>query len=76
MLRACIIDFKGNWDDHLPLIELSYNNIYHSSICMEPFETLYGRICRSPIGWFEIGESSLLCPEIVYEALEKVRMIK
>jgi len=60
MLRACVIDFKGNWDDHLPLIEFSYNNSYHSSIVMAPFEALYGRRCRSPVGWFEVGEFALL----------------
>ncbi|WMV24685.1 hypothetical protein MTR67_018070 [Solanum verrucosum] len=54
MLRACVIDFKGNWDDHLPLIEFAYNNSYHSSIAMAPFEALYGRRCRSPVGWFEL----------------------
>ena len=53
MLRACLIDFKGNWDDHLPLIEFAYNNSYHSSIKMAPYEALYERKCRSPIGWFE-----------------------
>ena len=42
MLRACVIDFRGSWDDHLPLIEFSYNNIYNSSIAMAPFEALYG----------------------------------
>ncbi|KAH0720584.1 hypothetical protein KY290_005079 [Solanum tuberosum] len=56
MLRARVIDFKGNWDDHLRLIEFSYNNNYHSSIGMAPFEALYVRRCRSPIGWFEVGE--------------------
>ena len=76
MLRACVIDFRGNWDDHLPLIEFSYNNSYHSSIGMAPFEALYGRRCRSPVGWFEVGESSILGPEIIHEALEKVRVIK
>ncbi|KAH0739400.1 hypothetical protein KY290_038105 [Solanum tuberosum] len=60
MLRACVIDFKGNWDDHLPLIEFAYNNIYHLSIYMAPFEALYGRRCRSPIGWFEVGEVALI----------------
>ena len=45
MLRACVIDFRGNWDDHLPLIEFSYNNSYHSSIGMAPFEALYDRRC-------------------------------
>ncbi|WMV45972.1 hypothetical protein MTR67_039357 [Solanum verrucosum] len=43
MFRECVIDFKGNWDDHLPLLEFAYNNSYHSSIAMAPFEALYGR---------------------------------
>ncbi|WMV42083.1 hypothetical protein MTR67_035468 [Solanum verrucosum] len=50
MLRACVIDFQGNWDDHLPLIQFAYNNSYYSSIQMAPYEAFYGRICRSPIG--------------------------
>ncbi|WMV37848.1 hypothetical protein MTR67_031233 [Solanum verrucosum] len=50
LLRVCVIDFKGNWDDHFPLIEFSYNNSYHSSISMAQFDVLYGRRCRSPIG--------------------------
>ena len=72
MLRACIIDFKGCLDDHLPLIEFSYNNSYYSSISMPHFEAQYGRRCRSLIGWFEVGESLLLYPDIIYEAVEKV----
>ena len=71
-----MMDFRGRWDDHLPLIEFSYNNSYHSSIGMEQFEALYGRRCRSPIGWFEFGDLSILGPEIIHEALEKVRVIK
>ena len=50
MLRAYMIDFGGHWDKFLHLAEFSYNNIYHSSIDMAPFEPLYGRRCRSPIG--------------------------
>ncbi|XP_060178236.1 uncharacterized protein LOC132608184, partial [Lycium barbarum] len=76
MLRACVLDFKGNWDDHLPLIEFSYNNSYHASIGMAPFEALYGRRCRSPIGWFEVGEAELLGPDLVYQAMEKVKLIQ
>ncbi|WMV59546.1 hypothetical protein MTR67_052931 [Solanum verrucosum] len=57
MLRESVIDFKGNWDDHLPLIEFAYNNSYHSSIVMAPFEALYGRRCRSPVRWFEVAQS-------------------
>ncbi|WMV30034.1 hypothetical protein MTR67_023419 [Solanum verrucosum] len=54
MLKACVIDFKGSWDDHLPLIEFAYNNSHHSSIQMASYEALYGRRCRSPVGWFEV----------------------
>ncbi|XP_015165286.1 uncharacterized protein [Solanum tuberosum] len=43
---------------------------------MAPFEALYGRRCRSPVGWFEVGEMALLGPDLVMEALEKVRMIR
>ena len=50
MLRSCVIDFKGSWDYHLPLIEFAYNNSYHSSIQMAPYEALYGCRCRSPVG--------------------------
>ncbi|XP_070013219.1 uncharacterized protein [Nicotiana sylvestris] len=57
MLRACVLDFKGSWDDHFPLIEFAYRNSFHASIQMAPFKALYGRRCRSPIGWFEIGEA-------------------
>ncbi|GJT62015.1 putative reverse transcriptase domain-containing protein [Tanacetum coccineum] len=57
MLRAYVIDFGGSWDVHLPLAEFSYYNSYHSSIRCAPFEALYGRKCRSPVLWDEIGES-------------------
>ncbi|GKB80425.1 putative reverse transcriptase domain-containing protein [Tanacetum coccineum] len=51
MLRACVMDFRKGWDRHLPLIEFSYNNSYHTSIKAAPFEALYGRKCCSPICW-------------------------
>ncbi|GJW72665.1 putative reverse transcriptase domain-containing protein [Tanacetum coccineum] len=57
MLRACVIDFGGSWDQHLPLVEFSHNNSYHASIKAAPFEALYGRKCRSPICWSEVGDS-------------------
>ncbi|GJT20234.1 retrovirus-related pol polyprotein from transposon TNT 1-94 [Tanacetum coccineum] len=64
MLRACVIDFGKGWDRHLPLIEFSYNNRYHTSIKATPFEALYGRKCRSPILWAEVGDTQLTGPEI------------
>ncbi|GJU09892.1 putative reverse transcriptase domain-containing protein [Tanacetum coccineum] len=72
MLRACVIDFGGSWDVHLPLAEFSYNNSYHSSIRCAPFEALYGRKCRSPVLCAEIGESSLIGHELVQETTDKV----
>ncbi|XP_070029575.1 uncharacterized protein [Nicotiana sylvestris] len=74
MMCACVIDFGGNWDDHLPLIEFAYNNSYQASIGMAPYEALYGRRCRSPVGWFEPAEVPLIGPEFVCEALEKVQL--
>jgi len=62
MLRACVLDFGGSWDDHLHLVEFSYNNSYQASIQMAPFEALYGRKCRSPVYWDDIGERQILGP--------------
>nr|GEW94999.1 reverse transcriptase domain-containing protein [Tanacetum cinerariifolium] len=60
MLRACVIDFGNGWERHLPLIEFSYNNSYHASIKAAPFEALYGRKCRSPVCWAEVGDKVML----------------
>ncbi|GKB37322.1 putative reverse transcriptase domain-containing protein [Tanacetum coccineum] len=60
MLRACVFDFGGSWDVHLLLVEFLYNNIYHSSVRCAPFKALYGRKCRSPIMWAEVGEGQLI----------------
>ncbi|GJY13998.1 putative reverse transcriptase domain-containing protein [Tanacetum coccineum] len=76
MLRACVIDFGKGWDRHLPLIEFSYNNSYHTSIKAAPFEALYGRKCRSPVCWAEVGDAQLTGPEIVRETTEKIIQIK
>ncbi|GJX34113.1 reverse transcriptase domain-containing protein [Tanacetum coccineum] len=76
MLRACVMDFGGSWDTHLPLIEFSYNNSYHKSIKCSPFEALYGRKCRSPVIWNKVGESQLAGPELVQETTEKIVQIR
>ncbi|GKE54554.1 putative reverse transcriptase domain-containing protein [Tanacetum coccineum] len=76
MLRACVIDFGKGWDRHLPLVEFSYNNSYHTSIKAAPFEALYGRKCRSPICWAEVGDAQLTSPEIIRETTEKIIQIK
>ncbi|GKE37446.1 putative reverse transcriptase domain-containing protein, partial [Tanacetum coccineum] len=56
MLIACVLKFGGSWDVHLPLVEFLYNNSYHSSVRCAPFEAMYGRKCRLPIIWAEVGE--------------------
>jgi hypothetical protein len=76
MLRACVIDFGNGWANHLPLIEFSYNNSYHSSIKAAPFEALYGRKCRSPVCWAEVGEVQLTGPEMVRDTTEKIVKIR
>ncbi|KAI3760166.1 hypothetical protein L1987_50557 [Smallanthus sonchifolius] len=76
MLRACALDFGGSWDDHLPLAEFSYNNSYHSSIGMPPFEALYGRKCRTPVCWGEIGQRELGSVEVVKETNDSIDQIR
>ncbi|GJY96788.1 putative reverse transcriptase domain-containing protein [Tanacetum coccineum] len=76
MLRACVIDFGKGWDRHLPLVEFSYNNSYHTSIKAAPFEALYDRKCRSPIFWAEIGDAQLTGPKIIHETTKKIIQIK
>ncbi|GJT40148.1 putative reverse transcriptase domain-containing protein [Tanacetum coccineum] len=76
MLRACVMDFGKGWDRHLPLIEFSYNNSYHTIIKVAPFEALYDRKCRSPICWAEVGDAQLTGPEIIRKTTEKIIQIK
>ncbi|GKA08992.1 putative reverse transcriptase domain-containing protein [Tanacetum coccineum] len=76
MLRACVLDFGKGWDKHLPLVEFSYNNNYHTNIKAVPFEALYGRKCRSPICWAEFRDRQLTGPEIIHETTEKIVQIK
>ncbi|GJY70535.1 putative reverse transcriptase domain, ribonuclease H-like domain, aspartic peptidase domain protein [Tanacetum coccineum] len=76
MLHACVIDFGSGWDKHLPLAEFSYNNSYHASIKAAPFEALYGRKCRSPVCWSEVGDAQLTGPEMIRETTEMIVQIK
>ena len=76
MLRACVIEFGGHWDKFLLLAKFSYNNSYHSSIDMALFEALYGRRCRSPIGWFDAFEVRPWGTDLLRESLDKVKFIQ
>ena len=76
MLRAYVLDHKGNWEEHLLLVEFAYNNNYQASIQMTPYEALYGRPCISPICWTEVGESSVTGPDLIRDTSEKVSSIQ
>ena len=75
-LRACVLDHKGSWEEQLPLVEFAYNNSYQASIRMAPYEALYGRPCRSPLCWTEVGESSITGPDLIRDTSEKVSLIR
>ena len=69
ILKACLLDLKGSWDEHFPLIEFTYNNSYQASIQMVPYKALYWRPCQSSICWTEVGERSTTGPELISETL-------
>ena len=76
MLRTYILEWKGDWERQLPLIEFAYNNSFHESIGMASFEALYERPCRSSLCWEEVGDHQLLGPEVVQETLKKIQLIQ
>ncbi|WRX11508.1 Reverse transcriptase domain - like 10 [Theobroma cacao] len=76
MLRACVIDFIGSWDRHLPLVEFTYNNSFQSSVGMAPYEALYGRKCRTPLCWDEVGERKLVSVELIELTNDKIKVIR
>ncbi|GJV09049.1 putative reverse transcriptase domain-containing protein [Tanacetum coccineum] len=76
MLCACVIDFGSGWDCHLPLVEFAYNNSYHVSIKVVPYEALYERKYRSPVCWSEVGDSQLTGPKLIHDTTEKIVQIK
>jgi hypothetical protein len=76
MLRLCVLDFKGKWIKYLPLVEFAYNNRFQSTIAMAPYEALYGRKCRSPLYWDEVGKRQLIGPKIIQDMKDKVALIQ
>ncbi|GAU30442.1 hypothetical protein TSUD_392550 [Trifolium subterraneum] len=76
MLRACVLEDGGNWRKHLHLVEFAYNNSYHASIGMAPYEALYGRKCRTPLCWTEVGDKGVLGPDIIQETTMKIKSVK
>jgi hypothetical protein len=72
MLRAYALKYRKSWDKSLQHAEFSYNNSYQASIKMAPYETLYGRQCRTPLFWSQTGESQVFRPEVLKDAERQV----
>ncbi|MGV7988761.1 hypothetical protein PJP10_30745, partial [Mycobacterium kansasii] len=70
------MDFKDSWDDCLPDAEFAYNNSFQASIGMARYEAWYGHPCRAPHCWAEVGERSLIGPELVQTTSEKIDIIR
>ena len=75
-MRAYVFQFHGNQDEHIPLMEFAYNNSYHSSIEMAPYEAIYGRKCRSPVYQDVEGLRQLEGPEIIQITVDKIQIVK
>jgi hypothetical protein len=76
MLRACVLEHQGSWDQNLPWAKFSYNNSYQESFKMAPFEVLYGHRCHTPLNWIELGEKVVVRADLVEEAEAIVRRIQ
>jgi hypothetical protein len=76
MLRACVLTYGKDWEKSLSYAKFSYNNSYQANLGMSPFEALYGRKCRTPLMWSEVGEWILLKPFLIKEAEDRVAEIR
>ena len=71
-----VLDRDGSWETALPLIEFAYNTSFQATIGMALYEALYGRKCRSPLYWDEVGERRALGLDAVEEMVGIVRQIR
>ncbi|KAH9311968.1 hypothetical protein KI387_027003, partial [Taxus chinensis] len=76
MLRMYYMDQQYKWEEYLPLVEFAYNNTYHASLKMTPFEELYERKCRTPVSWDSIEDREVIGPEILTEMEQQVKLIR
>jgi hypothetical protein len=76
MLRMYVMDNQTHWEKYLPLVEFAYNNNFHSSISMPPYEALYGRPCRTSLSWERLEDQVTVGPELIQEMEEQVIQIR
>jgi hypothetical protein len=76
MIRMYVMDNQTQWEKYIPLVEFAYNNSYHSSIRMPPYEALYGRPCRTPLSWDRLEDQVRVGIELIQEMEEQVIQIR
>jgi hypothetical protein len=76
LLRACVLTYNTGWQKSLPYAKFLYNNNYQASLKMAPFEALYGRKCRTPLMWSEVGERTIFGPATIVEAEKNVTKVR
>lgn len=76
MLRTYVMQQPTQWEEYLHLVEFSYNNRYHTSLQMSPFEVLYGRKCRTPSSWGAPEDKLRLGPEMHKEMEDMVKRVR
>ena len=76
MLWACVLDFNDSWVMHLTLVKFAYNNSFHTSIDIASYEALYGRKCRMPLCWDEVGKKKLEDVELIETISKKVKIMR
>eukprot|EP00253_Pinus_taeda_P036268 PITA_36268 len=75
MLRAYVMTKPTQWEEYLHLVEFAYNNGYHTSTQLSPFEVLYGRKCRTPSSWGGPEDKLSLGPEMLKEMEDMVKKV-
>jgi hypothetical protein len=76
MLRMYVMDNQTQWEKYLPLVEFAYNNSFHSSIRIPPYEALYRRPCRMSLSWDRLEDRVTVGPELIQEMEEQVIQIR
>jgi hypothetical protein len=71
-----VLTYGSDWEKSLSYAEFSYNNGYQASLKMAPFEALYGRKCRTPLMWSEVGKQTFFSPAAIVEAEENVAKVR
>lgn len=76
MLRTCVKEFGGWWEQHLAFVKVVYNNSYHSTIEMDPLDAWYRRSCCNLVGCSKVFKIIPQGTNLLREPLDKVWIIQ